>query len=270
MNWRMSRNDLLFLIATLIPERDDREHIADGIHDDEPLIEAMLDDERLFQRLMDAEEPLVQVSPWLFFTVLLRRARRDLQQQTFTMEKRHRQKVVLFDTDRVIELLDEDPLREYLAVLLASFTRVESVTVRVRVREGLWRRYRTNAFDVEGLTRYCQALDEEYRFDCYRRIGDVCLFLSGMFPEHIDSQYRYPLTGQLRPRMRSRIVTSREDYEAHGRAFYRLAAEHERARGEGLDGVLSTISENFILAEKPLVFLAERYLPFTRHQLFEL
>lgn len=270
MKWRLSRHDLLFMIETLIPERDDREHIADSVQGDEPLIEAMLDDDRLFQRLMDSDGPLVQVSPWLFFTVLLRQARRDLQQETFTMEKRHRQKVILFDTDRVIELLDEDPVRDYLAVLLASFTRVESVTVRVRVRERLWRRYRSNAFDVEGLTRYCQALEKEFRFDCYRRIADVCLFLSGMFPEHIEAQYRYPVSGQLRPRMKSRVVTSREDYEAHGRAFYQLAAQHERARPEGLDGVLATLSENFIIAEKPLAFLTERYLPFTRHQLFEL
>ena len=68
--------------------------------------------------------------------------------------------------------------------------------------------------------------------------------------------------------MRSRIVKSREDYEAHGRAFYRLAAEHERARIEGLQEVLATLSENFILASKPLAFLANRYLGFSRHRLF--
>jgi len=34
--------------------------------------------------------------------------------------------------------------------------------------------------------------------------------------------------------------------------------------------VLATLSENFILAEKPLGFVADRYLRFTRHRLFEL
>jgi hypothetical protein len=64
-------------------------------------------------------------------------------------------------------------------------------------------------------------------------------------------------------------VVSREDYEAHGRAFYRLAAEHEMARVEGLDGTLMSLSEHFILAEKPLRFLARRYLEFARHKLFD-
>jgi hypothetical protein len=263
------RRDLLFMIETLMPGRDDREHAADLIRGDEQLIEAMLDDDRLFQRLMGGEHILLRASPWLFFTVLLRRAWRVLEREAFTVERRHQQKVLLFDTDRVIELLEWEPLRDYLATLLASFTRIESVTVPVRVRKGIWRRYRTNDLDVEGMMRYCQALDEPLRFEPYRRIADVCLFLTGMFPETIDAQYRYPLSRQVRPRMKGRLCRSREDYEAHGRAFYRLAAEHERARIEGLDDVLATLSENFILAEKPLAFLANRYLQFAKHTLFE-
>ena len=269
-DWRLAHGDLRFLVETLMPGTGDSEHAAGLIQEDETFIEAMLDDDRLFQRLMGGEEPLLHVSPWLFFTVLLRRTRRDLERETFTTERRQRQKVIIFDADRVIQLLEQEPLRGYLAAMLASFTRVESVTVRVRIRERVWRKYRTNEFDVEGLMRYCQALDEESRFGCYRRIADVCLFLSGMFPEHIEAQHRYPLSGQLRPRMRSRVCASREDYEAHGRAFYRLAAEHERARAEGLDDVLAALSEDFILAEKPLAFMADRYLPFTKHGLFEL
>ena len=35
-------------------------------------------------------------------------------------------------------------------------------------------------------------------------------------------------------------------------------------------GSVKTLAENVILAEKPHVFLADRYLPFTRHTLFEL
>jgi hypothetical protein len=270
MMWRLRRRDLLFLADTLMPESRDRERIADLVQDDEGFVDAMLDDDRLFRRLMAEERILLRVSPWLFFTVLLRRARRDLEPETFTVERRSRQKVLIFDTDRVIQLLKQEPLRDYLAVMLASFTRVESVTVPVRVRKGAWRRYRASDLDVEGLMRYCQALNEEFRFEPYKRIADVCLFLAGMFPEYVEAQYRYPLSRQLRPRTKGRICRSLEDYEAHGQAFYRLAAEHERARVEGLDEVLTTLSENFVLAEKPLAFLADRYLRFSRRSLFEL
>jgi len=270
MRERLQRRDLLFMVETLMPGVDDREDAAARIQADERTIEATLDDDRLFRRLMTGEEALLQVSPWLLFTVLLRRARRDLDLAAFTVERRDRLKVSLFDTDRVIQLLDHGPLRDYLAAMLASFTRIESVTVPVRVRKGIWRRYRINDLDVEGLMRYCQAVDEPFRFGPYKRIADACLFLAGMFPEYIDAQHRYPLSRRVRPRMRGRTLTSLEDYEAHGRAFYQLAAEHERARMERLDDVLSTLSDNFILAEKPLDFLANRYLRFARHRLFEL
>ena len=209
----LKRRDMLSLIGILMPASVDKEATAERMQGDKELVEAMLDDERLFERLMTAEDLLPLVSPWLFFTVLLRRARRDLEHESFTVEQRSRQKVLLFDTDEVIRLLDQEPVREYLALMLASFTRIESVTFQVRVREGIWRRYRTNDFNVEGLMRYCQTIDEAFHFEPYKRIADVCLFLAGMFPDYIDVQYRYPLSRQIRPRMTGRIFRRGEDYE---------------------------------------------------------
>jgi hypothetical protein len=230
----------------------------------------MLDDERLFQRLSGDEEFLLRVSPWLLFSVFLRQVRRDLEGESFTVERRQKHKVFLFDTDQVIELLQQSELRDYLAALLASFTRIESLTVRVRVRQGIWRRYRTNELDIAGLIRAAEGLEEGQRFEPYKRIADVCLFLTGVFPEFIEAQYRYPLSRQRRPARRGWTRASLEDYESQGQAFYRLAAEHRRAAAQGLDGVLHTLSDNFVLAEKSLALLAKRYLPFVRHALFNL
>jgi hypothetical protein len=257
------------MVDTLMPQTRDKDHVIEAIREDERFLEAMLDDDRLFERLMTGEEILLQVSPWLLFEVLLRQARRDLKAQTFTTERRRLQKVFLFDTDDVIGLLEQDELRDYLVTLLVSFTRVESVTVAVRVRKNVWRRYRINELDVEALMRYSQTVDEELRFEPYRRIGDVCLFLSGLFPGAIETQYRYPLSGKVRPRARARICASVEDYEAHGQVFYRLASEHEMAELQGLDTVLKALSERFILAEKALTFVADRYLRLVKHTLFD-
>lgn len=268
MRWRLEHRDLIFLVAVLMPGTSDPDLEAKRIREDKELVAAMLDDDRLFHRLTTDEETLVRISPWLFFTVLLRRARRDMQQEAFTLEKRGRQNVLLFDTDQVIRLLEQESMLDYLAAMLASFTRIETVTVPRRVRKGVWHHDRTSNLDVEGLMRQCQLLDRAFHFEPYKRIGDVCLFLSGMFPEYIDAQHRYPASRELRPKARSRVVKSREDYENHGQAFYRLAAEHERARLEGLDTVLTSLSENFILAEKPIAFLANRYLGFKRQRLF--
>ena len=170
----------------------------------------------------------------------------------------------------MVDLLSRKQIRDYLAGMLASFTRIESFTLPVRVRKGIWRKYRFNDFNVDSLIRYCQAVDEEHRFQFYKRIADVCLFLASMFPEHIQAQYRYPLSRKIRPRVMGQSRRSIEDYEEEGKAFYERAAEHEVARAQNLDGVLSTFSENFTLAEKPLAFMSDHYLWFRKHELFGL
>jgi hypothetical protein len=270
MRWKLVPRDLNYLVDTLMPGYRDKTRAAEMLATDPEMIVHMLDDDRLYQRLLSDQDVLVRVSPWLFFTVLLRRARRDLCEEAFTVERRDRQKVVLFDTDQVLDLLEEEAVLDYLASMLASFTRVENITMRYRVRKGIWRKYRTSELDVEGMIRFAQTTEETFRFEPYKRIADVCLFMAGMFPEYIESQYRYPLSGQVRPGARGKLCTRLEDYEAQGRAFYRLAAEHEMARMERLDGVLATLSEHFVLAEKPLAFVANRYLQLGRHNLFDI
>ena len=269
MKWRLTQRDALYLVDTLVPGSGDRVHTADLIRGDEHVIGAMLDEERLFRRLMEGEDVMLNVSPWLLFMVLLRRTRRELELQAFTVERRNRQKVLLFDTGQVIGVLARDEVLGYLATTLASFTRNRIVAVPVwRGEVARW--YRTSDLNVVGLVRHCEALPEEARFDSYRRIGDVCLFLTGMFPEHIEAQYRYAASGGVRPQTKARILNRLEDYESHGRAFYELAAEHEMARAGEVDTVLRVLSENFVLAEKALAFLANRHLRFTRQALFEL
>lgn len=267
---KWSHRDLRFVIEMLVPERGDPEHVVDLVQDDQELFEAMLQDDRLFQQLMADDEILLSVSPQLFFKVLLVRARRDLEQELYTIERRHLQKVVLFDANRVVDLLADPAVCDYLAVMLASFTRINSATIPIRIRSGVWRRIRVNDLDVDSLIRYAQILDEEYRFATYQRIGDACLFLTGIFPEYIGARQSYPQSKQPRPRLKGSLVHSLEDYEAYGRTFYNLAANHGQARPQGLVQVLTTLSQQFILAEKPLAFLAERYLSMRKHSLFEL
>ena len=266
----LSYRDSLFLVDTLMPGVRGRERTAAQVRSDEQIISAMLDDEQLFARLMADDAILVSVSPHLFFRVLLRRARRDMERETFSIERRSLQKVVIFDNDKVVELLGQEGILEYLAGLLASFTRVESTTIPVRVRKGVWHRYRVSDVDVDSLIRFSHVLDESSRFEWFQRIGDTCLFLAGLFPEYIEAQHRYPFSRQRRPRTRGSICGSLEDYEAHGRAFYKLAGEHAKAGAQGLESLLETMSESFILAEKPLAFLADRYLQLKKRQLFDL
>jgi len=267
---KWSRSDLLFLIETLMPNRTDKEHLIQIIQDDEEFIQAMLKDDRVFQRLMAEEEILLKVSPHLYFTVLLLRAQRDLKTESYTLERRQHQKVAIFDTHRVVELLKQKPVLEYLADMLSSFTRIQSFTFAVRARKGIWHKYRVSDFDINSLIRHCEMTDENLRFPSYKRIADVCLFLVGMFPDHIEARSRYPLSGEVRPHVKSEICNTLEDFEAYGRAFYRLAAEHDMAKAQKMDEVLDTLSENFILAEKPLRLLGDHYLRWRKHTVFGL
>ncbi len=75
---------------------------------------------------------------------------------------------------------------------------------------------------------------------------------------------------QPRLRVRSLVLQGLEDYERYGQSFYRLAARDAEAHLQDLDQVLATLSEHFILAEKPLAFLSDRYLSLHKHRLFEL
>ena len=87
-----------------------------------------------------------------------------------------------------MDLLSQKQIRDYLAEMLVSFTRIESFTLPVRVRKGIWRKYRFNDLNVDSLIRYCQAVDEEYRFRFYKRIADVCLFLASARSGYVVGQ----------------------------------------------------------------------------------
>ncbi len=262
----LPESDILFLLETVLPERTDREQLVAVVREDPDFLEALLRHEQVFQRLLGDEETLLHVSPYLFFSVLLRQARRDMGGAAYTLERRQHQRVAIFDAPQAAQLLDRQPVRDYLAEMLASFTRTQSMTRRVRVRKGVWRRLRFNDLDVDSLIHYAGAIDEGERFEVYKRIADVCLFLAGMFPEYVESQYRYPWSGALRPGRRRAM----EDYEREGRAFYGLAASSREAQAAHLAPALAVLARDFQLAEKPLAFLAQHYLRMRKNQLFEL
>lgn len=267
---RWNREDLEFLVETLVPERADPEHVIELLRDDDALLDAMLQDDRIFRQLMDDERTLLSVSPHFFFKVLLLRTRRDMAREVYTIERRNMQRITLFDGHRMVEMLAQPDVINYLAGLLASYTRVRNTTIPVRVRHGIWYRLKVNDLDVDSLMRYARFVKEEDYFTIFRRIGDACLFLTGIFPEHISSRTLYARSDQPRPRLTGSLFHDVDDYEGYGQAFYRRASNEAEAKRLGMDEVLETLSNAFILAEKPLTFLATRYLSMRKHNLFKL
>lgn len=264
--WSFLDRDILFMVETLLPQRSDKGHLVEIVKDDEGFIETMLEDERLFNRVMKEESILLQITPKLFFSVLLRKTREDLAEESYTIEIKSRQKIPIFDSHQVVDLLNDKKVCSYLAEMLASFTRIESFTLPVLARKGIWYKYRFCDLDIDSLIRLCRSLDEDYRFSLYKRIADVCLFITGMFPEYVEAPGRFPTEG-ITARRGARDL---EGYEKEGRRFYTQAAEHEEATMMGLKSVLDTLARDFALAQKPLKFLSEHYLLTRKHTLFRL
>ncbi len=260
----------MFVVQTLIPERADKARLASLLQEDDQLLEGMLRDDRLFKNLMRDDASLLSVSPRLLFKVLLVRAGRDLENELYTVEMRNLQKLALFDARQVVDFVRQPDVCDYLAAMLASFTHIDSRAIPVRLRDGSWHHIRVNDLDVHSLLRYLHFVDEQHRFPVYQRLADACLFLTGIFPEYIDTRHRWTAGSSPRIRLRSSLIHDLEDHENYGRTFYGLAAKHRDAGSGDLATVLGKLSRHFILAEKPLAFIAERYLSLRKHRLFEL
>ena len=264
---KLKESDLDFVVNEAAPEFKDKEKLKQLIREDEDFRRHLIGDEKVFKKVMADEEVMIKISPVLYFEILLRKAFRGLEKARHTIERTGSQRVPVFDTKEVVELLAKEAILEYLASLLSSFTKIESFTLPVRVRKGVWRKIRFNDMDVDSLSRFCEAVDEEHRFGFYKRIADVCLFILGVFPEYVMFDYRYP-SGELRPKIVGRIRRSAEEYEEEGRKFYRLAAEHPAAKILNLAEVLWQLHEKFNLARKPLDFISQHYLHFKKQKLF--
>ncbi len=265
-----TEEDLDFVVGEAAPAARNKPELKRLLREDEHFRTALVGDERVFQRVMADEEAFLKLSPALFFEVLLRHAFQEMELTTYTVERDGRQSIPVFDTGEVVDLLSRPGVLPYLARMLASFTRVRSYVQPVRIRPGRWRRVHYNDMDIDSLMRLCATADEEHRFGLYRRIADVCLFVTGLFPDYARLDHRYPDSGQLRPMAAGRLRRGPEEYEREGQRFYSLAEEHPTAGLLRLSEVFGLLRRHFATARKPLTFIAAHYLHSRGQRLFGL
>lgn len=266
-SWQLEDRDLDYVVETIAPDPAHHSRLKRCINEDETLRQGMLGSQRVFDRIMGEEALEMRVSSRLFFEVLLRRAREDLEQASHTREKVGAHRLPVFDAPRVVRLLEDARVIDYLARLLVSFMRSQSYTLTVRVRPGMWRRVRLSDMDIHMLQRLSHLVEEPARFDYYRRIGEVSLFVLGIFPDSLAPGDPDP---ELSPLPRVVQEESAVEYERQGKRHFALAARHRQAQGTDLGDILWTMHENFELAKKPLNYLAFHYLQFERRDLFGL
>src|SRR5947209_9525577 len=249
---------------------------ARAVHADPERIEALIDSPALFRVLFGTpgRDPLLRASPFLLFAVLIHRATRDLGAASFVEEwVGPRQRVPVFDVAGLREF-GADPLRRFfLAELLASYTHVASGSVLVQTTRG-WRRRHFSELDPIRLIELAELLPVAERASVYRRLGDLSLFLTGVFPDYaaerlVVARERRRLERALATADRS--ATERRDgiwlLESLGRRAYRIA-QQAADRRTAMAGVLAEVSQNFAVARRVVHFMTDRYLFPLRRQWF--
>jgi hypothetical protein len=239
-------------------------------------LEALIDSPQIFRMLFSVpgRDPLLRGSPFLLFAVLIHRVVRDLSQASFVEEWiGPQQRVPVFDTGSLRDF-GADPVRRlFLAELLASYTNVASGSMLVKTTRG-WRRRRFSELDPLRLIELAEVVPDADRPSVYRRLGDLSLFLTGIFPDYagerlVAERERRQLMRALGPADRERA--ERRDgvwlLEQLGRRAYRIAQEGADRRA-AMAGLLAEVSENFAAARRILNFLTDRYLFPMRRQWF--
>ncbi len=89
--------DLDFVVDLAAPDAQDRDQLIRLLRHDEEFRKALVSDDIVFQHVMDDEEIFLKISPALYFEVLLRRAIKELETATHTMERTGRQNIPVFD-----------------------------------------------------------------------------------------------------------------------------------------------------------------------------
>jgi hypothetical protein len=257
--------------------------LSDGamaeLADDPGFIEGLLADARVFDAVFGASDEVVFVSPFLAFCVAVHRAVADLAAMDYLPERSGlRQRIPVFDTPELRDFLGSAQRRLFLAELLASFTRVTSGRYRVPSRWGSSRpgsgaggRSRTRRFSELDPVRLAGLLDvapEESRPGIYRRLGDVSLFLAGVFPDYSAMHALGPVDVSRLLRS-ARVPAGERDglaaapaldlLEYLGARWYRAALATAPVRTARLD-VVGEVAGRFRQARRVLNHLADRYL----------
>ncbi len=282
---RLTDRDLA-LLAQVAGGPDGGSRAALRLRDEPGQIERLLALPQLFAALFDRgdEDALVQVSPFLAFATLLAHTPTLLEGLAFVPERvGSRRTVPVFEVEPLRDLV-ADPLRRlFLADLLASYTHVASGAIWVKSRRG-WRHRRFSELDPAQFAELILTVPPDQRLVLYRRLGDLSLFLSGVFPDYSGAHALAPIAVERLSRALAagRLKGERPDdplvpdlgalaqLESIGRRSYALSWEATPHRDLGFAPVLGYVAEHFRHARMVLNFLTDRYLFQFRERWFPL
>ena len=186
-----------------------------------------------------------------------------------------RQRIPLFDAPALRDFLGSPARKLFLAELLASFTRVASGRYRVR-GGGRTRTRRFSELDPVRLAGLLDGVPDAERPGVYRRLGDVSLFVAGVFPDYATL---YGVGRPASPGCCARPRCQRPNRSGWprcppsscssslGARWYRAAHHLAPVRTARLD-VVADVAGRFQQARRVLNHIADRYLFTADHPWF--
>jgi hypothetical protein len=258
---------------------------AGWLRRDPMAIPGLLSDPRVFQAVFGLAEDASRahpgqaapVSPFLTFAVAVHRTATELASMDHVTERTGpRQRVPLFDAPALRDFVGSPARRLFLAELLASFTRVASGRYRVRGGGGRTRTRRFSELDPVRLAGLLDGVPDAERPGVYRRLGDVSLFLAGVFPDYATlygvgpaSVGRLLRAAQVPAAQHDQLaaIPAIELLEQLGARWYRAACGLAPVRTARLD-VVAEVADRFRQARRVLNHIADRYLFAADHPWF--
>ncbi|HEX5290949.1 MAG TPA: hypothetical protein VFX25_18980 [Streptosporangiaceae bacterium] len=203
------------------------------------------------------------ISPFLIFAAAIHRTAGDLSASAYAPERTApRLRIPLFDAGQLSAYLGLPRHRLFLAELLASFAKISSGMVPIPGRPG---RRRWSDADPARLAVLLDTVPAAQRPPVWRRLGDLALFLAGVFPDAAERV----IAGQAAASRLARRTGLDPDAAPDGGAadllewlgsgWYRLAAG-QAGPADAAAAELRERAEQFRPARRVLTTAADRYL----------
>jgi hypothetical protein len=245
---------------------------AEDVRDEDGVLPRVLAHPAAFESVFAAPDDAVAltVSPFLAFALIVHRGWDELQYVGHVDEwVGPRRRLPVLGGDDLRQFLGSPSNRLFVTELLASYTRVASGAVWVHTRRG-WRRRRFSELDPVRLASLLEVVPEEERPGVYRRLGDLALFLTGVFPDHTEMRGLAPydegrllrlsgLGGNRRTSCAAGASGTVDLLERLGQRWYLLATRTARPLTASMQ-VVAEVGGRFGLARRTLNYLTDRHL----------
>lgn len=216
----------------------------------------LLSSDQVFDAVMDRQaHPGALVSPYLLFSVLLHRSAAELRAAAYVNEwAGSRARLPVFDVSGVHDFLTDPARLAFLAELLTEFAGPKPLPVPVDDR-----------YDLVSIAAWLDVVPESDRIVLLERLGDLALFLVGVFPDATGSTGIAPTDadrlGQTVGLGSDSILSltsvgksGLEAYETLGAKWYGAVSEERAAP------LIADMAYRFRAARRVLNHLADGYL----------